>query len=223
MRTPEQHFEDFRRHADAAALAAIFDALAPELLLVAAHVAPMASDAEDLVQATFLDAIEKADRWDAGRPLMPWLIGIFVHHARALRRQKARALDATRLHPQHVPSPLDSAADAEVAEHFAAALRSLSRQYRQVLTLRLVHGLLPTAIAHALGCPVATVKTRLQRGLEWLRKLLPPGLAATVAMAVTTGRGLAAVRTAVLAHAGHATTVAASSIVTSLTLAAPTG
>lgn len=63
--TAEQGLERFRNHADAQALATTFDAVAPELLLVAAHVAPAGCDAEDLMQATFLDAIEKAARWDA--------------------------------------------------------------------------------------------------------------------------------------------------------------
>jgi len=71
-----------------------------------------------------------------------------------------------------------------------------------VLVLRLVQGMTPTAIAHSLGCPVATVKTRLQRGLVWLRKALPAGIASSVAVLITTGRGLAAVRHEVLAQVG---------------------
>src|SRR5262245_60344626 len=99
MTSLEQQFARFRSSGDANALAAVFDALAPELLLVAAHVAPAATDAEDRVQATFLDAIEKAARWDTARPLLPWLIGILVNHARGLRRRRARELDASRIAP----------------------------------------------------------------------------------------------------------------------------
>jgi len=160
------------------------------------------------VQATFLDAIEKAARWDEQRPLLPWLIGILVNHARAMRRQHARALDASRLPPPEAPSPLDELAQQETAERIAAAVRALPRQYRQVLTLRLVHGLSPTAIAHALGCPVATCKTRLQRGMEWLRKALPASLAGSAALLVAAGRGLAQVRAVVLERAASLVPVA---------------
>jgi len=75
-----------------------------------------------------------------------------------------------------------------------------------------VHGLSPTEIAHALGCPVATVKTRLQRGLDWLRRLLPSGIAVGLAGMLTTGRGLAAVRGAVLAKVKPLVPMAAASV-----------
>ncbi|MGE3174266.1 MAG: sigma-70 family RNA polymerase sigma factor [Planctomycetota bacterium] len=212
-RTPEQQFERFRQHADAGALAAVFDAVAPELLLVAAHLAPQATDAEDLVQATFVDAIEQRARWDGARPLVPWLIGILANHARQARRKAAQVPDPTRLRAESAtgaaPSAHDEAAAREVGERIAAAVQGLPRQYRQVLTLRLVHGLSPTAIAHALGCPVATAKTRLQRGMEWLRKALPPGLAASAVLTAMAGRGLAAVRAAVLARAADLAPLAA--------------
>ena len=73
--TPEQHFLRYRERGDAEALGLVFDALAPELLLVAAHLAG-GDHAEDVVQATFVDAIRQQDRWDAGRPLAPWLCGM---------------------------------------------------------------------------------------------------------------------------------------------------
>ena len=202
MTSPEALFLRFRQRADGAALAAVFDALAPELLLVAAHVAAPGSDPADLLQATFLDGIDKAARWDSARPLLPWLIGILVNHARQERRRLHRVVDPERV-PRAAaePSPLDALAANEVAEQVAAALASLPRQLRQTLSLRLVHGLTPTEIAHALGCPVATAKTRLQRGMEWLRRVLPAGIAVSVAGVVTTGRGLAAVRAVVLGKA----------------------
>ena len=196
--TPEQQFQRFAEHADVAALGAVFDALAPELLLVAAHL--VGTDAEDLVQATFLDAIEKAAHWDRSRRLLPWLIGILVNHGRAERRRRQRRLAAERLPTREEPSPVDVLAADELAEQLAEGLRELPRQLRQTLTLRLVHGLSPAEIAHAMGCPVATAKTRLQRGMEWLRRVLPAGIGAALATLVTARPGLAAVRTAVLAR-----------------------
>jgi RNA polymerase sigma-70 factor (ECF subfamily) len=197
--TPEQQFVRFREQADAAALAAVFDALAPELLLVAAHL--VGRDAEDLVQATFLDAIEKAARWDSSRRLLPWLIGILVNHGRSERRRTRRRVDLERLAARAEPSPFDALAADELAEQLADGLRALPRQLRQTMTLRLVHGLSPTEIAHAMGCPVATAKTRLQRGMEWLRRVLPAGVGAAACMVATSTPALAAVRATVLARA----------------------
>ncbi|MEZ6038412.1 MAG: sigma-70 family RNA polymerase sigma factor [Planctomycetota bacterium] len=208
----EQHFERFRQSGDAAALAAVFDAVAPELLLVAAHVAPTGVEPEDLLQATFVDAIEHADRWDAQRRLMPWLIGVLVQHARAERRRAARRVDEARLLERDVDDPAVLVETADLSERVAAAVASMPVLYRQVLTLRLVHALTPTQIAAALGCPVATVKTRLQRGMELLRGALPAGLATSVALLCGSGRGLAQVKAAVLAKVGGAVPVATAGV-----------
>lgn len=209
MRPIDRDFARYRTTHDPAALAAVFDAVAPELLLVAAHFARPGIDAEDLVQATFVDAIEKATRWDSSRPLVPWLIGILVNHARAARRRAAKPIDVARLARATVNDPLEELAANEVAQRVSEALRGLPRQYRQALTLRLVHGLTPTQIAHAIGCPVATVKTRLQRGLDWLRRTLPAGIAGALAVAMTSPKSLAAVRVAVLVRANAIVPVAA--------------
>jgi hypothetical protein len=75
--TPEQDFVRWRDRADVHALGRVFDILAPELLIVAAHVANRGA-AEDLVQAAFLQAITDGARWDASRPLLPWLVGVVV-------------------------------------------------------------------------------------------------------------------------------------------------
>ena len=82
--------------------------------------------------------------------------------------------------------------------------------YRRVLNLRLVHGLSNVEIAHSLGMPAETVRTQVHRGMERLRKLLPAGLAGAVTL-LTTGRGLAAVREAVLEKVGleHAVSIRA--------------
>jgi DNA-directed RNA polymerase specialized sigma24 family protein len=70
----------WRDDRDVAALGRVFDRCAPELLIVAAHVAGRAA-AEDLVKATFLAALTETARWDASRPLVPWLVGILANLA----------------------------------------------------------------------------------------------------------------------------------------------
>jgi DNA-directed RNA polymerase specialized sigma24 family protein len=69
----EALFDRFRAAADNGALARVFDRTAPELLRIARHLAGSAGEAEDLLQATFLVVIERAERYDPARPLRPWL------------------------------------------------------------------------------------------------------------------------------------------------------
>ena len=57
---PTRLFLRWRDRGDAAALAELFDRTAPELLRLALHLCRHAVDAEDVLQATFLAAIESA-------------------------------------------------------------------------------------------------------------------------------------------------------------------
>ncbi|MFK7740392.1 MAG: sigma-70 family RNA polymerase sigma factor [Planctomycetota bacterium] len=204
--TLEELFERFRRSGDSAALAAVFDAAAPRLLLVAAHVTPDPGAAEDLVQETFLAAMDKAEQWHGDRPLLPWLAGILRHRALDLgRRLKLRRPTApSELVDQAIAEAGDPGAHAEASElleRIDEALESLTSPFREALVLRLVHGLEPTAIAHALGRPPATVRVQLKRGLARLRKSLPAGIAGALASLLLPGVGMAAVRQTVLGAA----------------------
>lgn len=200
--TLEQHFAAFRATRDPKALAAIFDAVAAELLLVAVHLVGDRSEAEDLVQITFVELIERADAYDATRPLKPWLIGVLANRAKMAIRRRQRA-------PAQVlgdgagarGGPLEAAEAQEAAQHVARALAGLPSHYRQVLVLHLVHGLGGVQIAQALERPPATVRTQIKRGLELLRDVLPRALVLPAALLVAEGRGLAAVRSVVLEHA----------------------
>ncbi|HEX5053178.1 MAG TPA: sigma-70 family RNA polymerase sigma factor [Planctomycetota bacterium] len=200
-KTPEQHFARYRDAGDLTALAAVFDAVAGELLLVAGHLVRDGALAEDLVQTTFVEAMRSAARYDARRPLLPWLAQILTHHAKKVQRQQARAARAVPAAARGERDPVAHALDREAMAAIQSGLARLEPPYREVLTLRLVHELSPAAIAHAIGCPPETVRTRLKRGLEHLRRRLPAGLATSLALLLASGRGLAAVRADVLAHA----------------------
>ena len=163
----DREFARYQAKGEPKALARVFDLLAPELLLVAAHFARDESESEDLVQTTFLEAIESVGRFDPARPLRPWLIGILVHRVRRVRRarEKAkRALDPHRLPVPRQVAPVDLAEQKELREAFDRALTELPEQHQQVLRLHLVHGFTSGQIASSLGHPPATVRTWLKRG-----------------------------------------------------------
>jgi RNA polymerase sigma-70 factor (ECF subfamily) len=207
-RPPEDTaFARFAASRDPAALAAVFDATAPKLLLVAMHLCGDAAAAEDLVQTVFLQAIRDAGTYDAARPVLPWLLAILEHRASDLRRSAAARRVRTGGDLATFPAagaPDRDAADAEVRQRIADALDALPPNYRDVLTLRLVHGLRAVDIAHAQGQSPETVRTRLRRGLELLRRALPrsfapPALLALLgAESLRAGVGLSAVRARVL-------------------------
>ena len=135
--SPEQNFIRYRDHGDLPALAAVFDAFAAHLLLVAGHLVHDGALAEDLVQTTFVEAMRSAGRYDAERPLLPWLVQILTHHAKKVRRQRCRPADPRpRQRWAHV-SAAEHVLDQEVVTAVEPALDQHPMHYRQVQTLRL--------------------------------------------------------------------------------------
>lgn len=216
----EQLFDRFRRGGDAAALGDLFDRVAPTLLRAALHLARDPAEAEDLLQSTFLRAIEVRDVWDASRPLLPWLFGILQNRARHERWQRERAPDPTRLTTSPPHDPVRAAERAEFDAAVDAAIAGLPELYRPVLRLHLAYDHQPAEIAHVLDRPPGTVRSQLARGLELLRKLLPAGFVGGAAITLTAGHGLAAVKQVVMGHAMVATPthVAAAALGGSLTM-----
>jgi RNA polymerase sigma-70 factor (ECF subfamily) len=199
--TPEQAFAAFRRDGDVRALAAAFDATAPELLRVAAFLVPR-DDVEDLLHDTFGVAMARGAAYDESRPLLPWLLGILANEARTLRR---RARRQRRDRDEHPPAterdPAMVASDRETEAAFAAALQQLGRDDAALLRQHLVDDLSCREIAERAHEPAGTVRTRVARAMSELRRRLPVGLAVAPGFGDIAPCTLANVRTRVLAGA----------------------
>jgi RNA polymerase sigma-70 factor (ECF subfamily) len=197
---PDRLFRRFLRHRDVAALGELFDFAAPHLARVARHVVHDPSAVEDLVQASFLSALDSAASFDVRRPVMPWLLGILVHHARAARRAAARRPSELAFDPPDPRTPDAEAERREVREAVEQAVSDLPDAYRDVVATWLWEGTPPREIARRAGKPAATVRVELHRGLQLLRQGLPAGMAAMVAGSALGEPSIAAMRARVLAR-----------------------
>lgn len=211
-----RQFLRWRDRGDAAALGALFDRKAPELLRLALHLCGNVADAEDLLQTTFLAAIESAGRFDRRQKVTPWLVGILTHRASSERRRRQRAptpgAEPDAL-PQAADGPPAAAAARELGTAAHAALERLREPFRRPTLLRLVHGMEPAEIALLLQRSPGTVRAQIHRGIEQAKRLLPQGMTLAVAAGLaTTGRGLAAVRCIVLAEGARATAAAGAAL-----------
>ncbi|MFT7485272.1 MAG: RNA polymerase sigma factor (sigma-70 family) [Candidatus Paceibacteria bacterium] len=193
-------FDRFRKKGDTGALARVFDATASELLGVAVHLVREVGEAEDLLQETFLTAIEKADRYDADRRLVPWLVGILVRHAHNARRRGSRTENAPLPELSAGETPAGSAEHNELTDSISKALSGLPETYRKVLEPYLLRGERAVDIARASGTAPGTVRVQLRRGLDELRRILPAGLTLGTGLLVG-GRSLGGVREVVLEEA----------------------
>ena len=136
-------------------------------------------DAEDVTQEVFLRIFRSLRRWDASRPLKPWIMGIAVNRCRTWLTQKARRPAPVDYLQDEVAAPASDDL-AELLGEIRTALAGLRDEFREAFLLYHEHGQSYADIAHALGCPVGTVKTWLHRArLEILERLQQRGMVET--------------------------------------------
>jgi len=204
-------FNRYRTHGDVEALGKVFDELAPRLLSIALHICGNPVDAEDVLQQTFLLAMDKSDAFDSGQRLEPWFAGLLRNVARnAMRRASRRRTEALPELASSCDGPRTAAERKEIVAALREQVSALPPEQRQALLLQLEHGLAPAEIADVLQVAPGTVRMRLMRGLRALERRLPKCLA----VLALGSRGLAAVRRDVLRAA--AKQAAASTAVTAI-------
>jgi RNA polymerase sigma factor (sigma-70 family) len=161
---------------DADAVAALVARFQAEVYGLCVRLLNHRHDAEDVTQEVFLRIFRSLKRWDATRPLKPWVMGIAVNRCRTWLTQRARRPELADYLQDTVPGP---AADdsAELLREIHDALAELRPEYREVFVLFHEYGHPYEDIAQALDRPVGTIKTWLHRArLEMLERLQRRGM-----------------------------------------------
>lgn len=200
---PDALFQQFLRTGDPEAFARLYDAVRPELLRTATRLAPDSGSAEDLVQATFLGALESAGRFRRGGKVMAWLHGILKNQARLMRWRRNRKPEAERLAWPEVAEPSEQAEERELEARLAAALDGLGDVYGPVMRLHLRDEQSADEIARRTNRPAGTVRTQIVRGTAMLQRLLPAGIATMLLVRLTPGLGPVEVRRQLVARAAN--------------------
>jgi RNA polymerase sigma-70 factor, ECF subfamily len=140
---------------------------------------------DDLVQETWLRVLERGSSYDGRSRFEPWLFTIARNLAiDHLRKGRTVSLDsnteweqdtALQTPASNAPSPFTLAARTEDAERLAGSLELLEPIYREALVLRFQEELSLQEISGVVGAPVATVASRIYRGLRTLRSRLEGG------------------------------------------------
>lgn len=137
-----------------------------------------AASADDLVQQTWLAALERPPRH--GSNPRGWLARVLKNQlrqgSRAARRRGERALapqsaDGTPEFRDHV-TPAQLAEEADVQRHLVGLVGELEEPLRSTLLLRYARGWNSARIASHQGVPAGTVRWRLSQGLARLRDRL---------------------------------------------------
>jgi RNA polymerase sigma-70 factor (ECF subfamily) len=145
------------------------------------------SDAADTTQDVFLKVFRGMKQFHGESSLKTWIYRIALHEAANRRRwwfrHKAHETPIERVDAEHETvteeqlvdpgeSPFDNLAHSEVREAVEHALQQVVEPYRTALILRDLEEMSYEEIAEVLQISVGTVKSRITRGRDALRKKL---------------------------------------------------
>jgi len=160
----------------------------PSLYTAALRMTRNPSDAEDLVQETYLKAYRAFERFQEGTNLKAWLYRIltntFINSYRAKKRrpEESDIDDVESLYHYRrlgglAGSTAGRSAEEEVLDHITEAevkeaIEALPEQFRMAVLLGDVEGFSYKEIAEILDVPIGTVMSRLHRGRRALQSRL---------------------------------------------------
>ncbi len=145
------------------------------------------ADSEEILQESFLKALEHIGDFRGESRFTTWLVRIAINEARMRQRKYRTGLyesleeqreDPAEFRPRELtdwrPNPEEQWAKEELAGLLRRAIRSLPPIYREVFLLRDVEHLSTEETAMALDITVPATKTRLLRARLMMREFLAP-------------------------------------------------
>lgn len=130
------------------------------------------SEAEDVLQMTYLAIVEGRARFDGGSGLKTWMFAVIRNQARSRSRQIRYVLQS--LSRIAAASVIEQTSDEPHAEthRLVAALHALPNRQREVLDLVFYRGLAIAEAATVLGVALGTARIHYERGKAALRRQL---------------------------------------------------
>lgn len=156
----------------------LYEALEPPLRGFLRRLAPPGTDADDLVQTTFLQLHRARASYTPGRPVRPWAYAIARHVALMARRKSVRStMQETPIEDQVVELSAPSGSVTETVDRVTLerALATIAEPGREALWLHHVAGLSFREVAAVQGVRESAAKVRAHRALASLRERYSPG------------------------------------------------
>lgn len=163
------------RQGDPEAFSEIYRRTQPSLYRFALAMTGSPATAEEALQETYLRLIRKPHLFDPSRGhLLGYLFGVLRHVLPGLVRGSRRfaALEEGEQTPCAGESALAAMEQAQQMETLAGAIRTLPPHYREVLVLCDLEELDYEQAATLIGCPIGTIRSRLNRARLLLKAKL---------------------------------------------------
>jgi len=190
----EAQFIERLKRGDAAAFETLVNERSGEIYGLLYRLTENGEEARDLTQETFLRAFQSITHFRGESDLRTWIYRIAINQARnrwrwwrRRRRDVTVSIDAPELsngrlglvatlRSTTVKDPEQDTLANERERALHKALASLKRVYREAVVLRDIEGFAYEEIAATLEISVGTVKSRLARGRQELRRKLEGSL-----------------------------------------------
>lgn len=165
------------QNGDRAAFDSLVEAHGRAVLAFLRRLTGSEADAEDLAQESLFRAYAGIKRFQPGGRFRAWLMTIAYHEWVHVRRRKSRVqlveTDVLDRRPGETPGD-DAASTGEMAERIRETVARLPEEQRAIVWLRFGEGLSHEQIAGIVGADPATVRWRLYRARQVMRKALSP-------------------------------------------------
>jgi RNA polymerase sigma-70 factor, ECF subfamily len=164
---------------DPGAVQELVNAYGDRLLRSAFALCGNETDAQDIVQDTFLQAIRSVHRFQGRSTIYTWLHAILINLIRHYHRDRKRIVYDDELAGREVTLPDENPSHLDAVTASSAlleALRKLSWAHREAIILRYYEDMKIHEIAKHLGISKGTVKSRLHYAIGEMQKLLPDEL-----------------------------------------------
>lgn len=165
----------------------LVDAFSDKIYNLAMGLLKREQDAEDIVQDTLLQVIEKIDTFRGEAALSSWIYRIAINFSYMKIRKNKRddyipieehmpRFEKSGMHEYPVSNWADKAdnqlARKEMRELIIENIDKLSEKYKTVLVMRDIQGLSTEEVAEVTGMTIPAVKSRLHRARLFLRDRL---------------------------------------------------
>jgi RNA polymerase sigma-70 factor (ECF subfamily) len=161
---------------DEDALRRLYDRLAGRVRAIALRLLARPSEADDVVQETFVEVWRSADRYDPARGSLATWVSIIAHRRAVdrLRRPATRPLgeEISGSLATASSSPHENVADGQERARVTRALTALPPEQREPIELMYYRGLSQSEAAELLGVALGTLKGRVRAGMARLGQML---------------------------------------------------
>lgn len=180
----ETRLAKLARNGDRRAFAELVELYKDKIFHLAYRMLGNRQEAEDVVQETFLRLYTNLHRYDETQKFSTWIFRIATNLCidRLRKRRITYSLDAEvgenngndfyEMMASNDDTTEKQVIVSETKRHIRRTIDQMPEKYKSIIILRYLQDLSLQEISEILSMPITTIKTRLHRGREYLRKRL---------------------------------------------------